>query len=127
MHWVAYSLNTAAVQLCWTAGQPLVAPPQQVKSDHTRQQCVGLLGWPVYLIGSHTGASVVPCALSPTGPSYTVPFLGSIVEMVQDPHAFWERQRAYSFPGLSWNSIVTKFTVMVTDPAVIRHVFQHNR
>ncbi len=46
--------------------------------------------------------------------------------MVQDPHAFWERQRAYSFPGLSWNSIVTKFTVMVTDPAVIRHVFQHN-
>lgn len=60
------------------------------------------------------------------GPSYTVPFLGSIVEMVQDPHAFWERQRAYSFPGLSWNSIVTKFTVMVTDPAVIRHVFHHN-
>jgi hypothetical protein len=66
---------------------------------------------------------VLGCA----GPSYTVPFLGSIVEMVQDPHAFWERQRAYSFPGLSWNSIVTKFTVMVTDPAVIRHVFQHNR
>lgn len=47
--------------------------------------------------------------------------------MVQDPHAFWERQRAYSFPGLSWNSIVTKFTVMVTDPATIRHVFNHNR
>jgi hypothetical protein len=47
--------------------------------------------------------------------------------MVQDPHAFWERQRAYSFPGLSWNSIVTKFTVMVTDPTVIRHVFSHNR
>jgi cytochrome P450 family 710 subfamily A protein len=65
--------------------------------------------------------------LACAGPSYTVPFLGSIVEMVQDPHAFWERQRAYSFPGLSWNSIVTKFTVMVTDPAVIRHVFQHNR
>jgi hypothetical protein len=56
-----------------------------------------------------------------------VPFLGSIVEMVQDPHAFWERQRAYALPGLSWNSIVTKFTVMVTDPAVIRHVFNHNR
>jgi hypothetical protein len=29
--------------------------------------------------------------------------------------------------GLSWNSIVTKFTVMVTDPATIRHVFNHNR
>jgi hypothetical protein len=66
-------------------------------------------------------------AVAAAGPSYTVPFLGSIVEMVQDPHGFWERQRAYSFPGLSWNSIVTKFTVMVTDPTVIRHVFQHNR
>lgn len=63
----------------------------------------------------------------PAGPSYTVPFLGSIVEMVQDPHAFWERQRDYSTPGLSWNSIVTKFTVMVTDPATIRHCFNHNR
>jgi hypothetical protein len=61
------------------------------------------------------------------GPSYTVPFLGSIVEMVQDPHAFWERQRDYATPGLSWNSIVTKFTVMVTDPATIRHCFNHNR
>jgi hypothetical protein len=56
-----------------------------------------------------------------------VPFLGSIVEMVQDPHAFWERQRDYATPGLSWNSIVTKFTVMVTDPATIRHCFNHNR
>ncbi|KIZ02570.1 hypothetical protein MNEG_5387 [Monoraphidium neglectum] len=46
--------------------------------------------------------------------------------MVKDPHAFWEKQRAYAFPGLSWNSIVTKFTVMVTDPATIRHVFNHN-
>ena len=47
--------------------------------------------------------------------------------MVRDPHAFWERQRDYATPGLSWNSIVSKFTVMVTDPAVIRHCFNHNR
>lgn len=60
------------------------------------------------------------------GPSATLPFLGSIVDMVKDPHAFWEKQRAYAFPGLSWNSIVTKFTVMVTDPATIRHVFNNN-
>ncbi|KAF8056740.1 CYP710A1 [Scenedesmus sp. PABB004] len=60
------------------------------------------------------------------GPAATVPFLGGIVEMVRDPHGFWERQRAYAFPGLSWNAIVTKFTVMVTDPATIRHVFNHN-
>ena len=55
-----------------------------------------------------------------------MPLLGSIVEMVRDPHAFWERQRSYSFPGLSYNSILGKFTVMVTDPATIRHVFNHN-
>ncbi len=61
------------------------------------------------------------------GPPATIPFLGGIVQMVRDPHAFWERQRAYALPGLSWNAIVTKFTVMVTDPAVIRHVFNHNR
>ncbi|KAI8471151.1 MAG: cytochrome P450, C-22 desaturase [Monoraphidium minutum] len=60
------------------------------------------------------------------GPSATLPFLGGIVDMVKDPHDFWEKQRAYACPGLSWNSIVTKFTVMVTDPAVIRHVFNHN-
>ena len=53
--------------------------------------------------------------------------MGGIVEMVMDPHLFWEKQRAYAFPGLSWNSIVGWFTVMVSDPALIRHVFNHNR
>jgi cytochrome P450 family 710 subfamily A protein len=64
------------------------------------------------------------------GPTFVPPFLGGIVAMVRDPHAFWERQRAWSRQpgahGLSWNSIVTKFTVMVTDPQLIRHVFNHN-
>jgi hypothetical protein len=46
--------------------------------------------------------------------------------MIKDPYGFWERQRRYSFPGLSWTSIVGKFTVFVTDPAIIRHVFNHN-
>lgn len=54
------------------------------------------------------------------------PILGGIVEMVKDPYTFWERQRQYSFPGLSWHSLVGQFTVFVTDAALCRHVFNHN-
>lgn len=54
------------------------------------------------------------------------PIIGGIVEMVKDPYGFWERQRLYSFPGMSWNSIVGIFTVFVTDPALSRYVFSHN-
>lgn len=54
------------------------------------------------------------------------PVLGGIVEMVKDPYTFWERQRLYSFPGLSWTSLVGQFTVFVTDAALCRHVFNHN-
>eukprot|EP00798_Chlamydomonas_sp_ICE-L_P016403 gene16403-22610_t len=32
----------------------------------------------------------------------------------------------YSFPGLSWQSIVGVFTVFVTDAQISRHVFNHN-
>jgi cytochrome P450 family 710 subfamily A protein len=65
------------------------------------------------------------------GPRLVPPFLGGIVAVVRDPHSFWERQRAWSRDplqgrGLSWNSIVGKFTVMVTDPQLIRHVFNFN-
>ncbi|KAG2439008.1 hypothetical protein HYH02_006537 [Chlamydomonas schloesseri] len=60
------------------------------------------------------------------GPSSVTPIIGGIVEMVKDPYGFWERQRLYSFPGMSWNSIVGIFTVFVTDPALSRYVFSHN-
>jgi hypothetical protein len=33
--------------------------------------------------------------------------------MVMDPYAFWDRQIKFSCPGLSWNSILGSFTVMV--------------
>lgn len=39
----------------------------------------------------------------PTGPEYVWPIAGGIVEMVKDPYGFWERQRLYSFPGMSWH------------------------
>ncbi|GAX72950.1 hypothetical protein CEUSTIGMA_g405.t1 [Chlamydomonas eustigma] len=60
------------------------------------------------------------------GPEYVTPFLGGIVEMVKDPYGFWEKQRKYSFPGMSWHSIVGVFTIFVTDAAISRHVFNHN-
>lgn len=54
------------------------------------------------------------------GPAYVTPFLGSIIEMVKDPHGFWTRQCSYAPSGLSCNSIMGKFTVMVTDPDIMR-------
>ncbi len=37
------------------------------------------------------------------GPNFVVPLVGGIVEMVKDPYGFWEKQRKYSFPGMSWH------------------------
>eukprot|EP00199_Chlamydomonas_sp_CCMP681_P000355 CAMPEP_0119116630 /NCGR_PEP_ID=MMETSP1180-20130426/52392_1 /TAXON_ID=3052 ORGANISM="Chlamydomonas cf sp, Strain CCMP681" /NCGR_SAMPLE_ID=MMETSP1180 /ASSEMBLY_ACC=CAM_ASM_000741 /LENGTH=544 /DNA_ID=CAMNT_0007105803 /DNA_START=25 /DNA_END=1659 /DNA_ORIENTATION=+ len=60
------------------------------------------------------------------GPDSVTPVIGGIVEMVKDAYGFWERQRTYSFPGLSWHSIVGVFTIFVTDPQISRHVFNNN-
>lgn len=60
------------------------------------------------------------------GPKFATPLLGGIVPMVMDPVGFWEKQRLFSFPGMSWNSLVGKFTIFVTDPGLVRHVFNHN-
>lgn len=54
------------------------------------------------------------------------PVLGGIMEMIKDPYGFWERQRLYSFPGMSWNSIFGIFTIFVTDAALSRHIFSQN-
>ena len=34
------------------------------------------------------------------GPSYAVPLVGGVVQMVMDPFKFWEDQRLASFPGV---------------------------
>lgn len=60
------------------------------------------------------------------GPSRVTPVLGGIMEMIKDPYGFWERQRLYSFPGMSWNSIFGIFTIFVTDAALSRHIFSQN-
>ncbi len=33
------------------------------------------------------------------GPSYAVPLVGGVVQMVLDPYKFWEDQRKAAFPG----------------------------
>mmetsp|Transcript_6661 Transcript_6661/g.19183 ORF Transcript_6661/g.19183 Transcript_6661/m.19183 type:complete len:518 (+) Transcript_6661:369-1922(+) len=60
------------------------------------------------------------------GPKFAVPLLGCIIEMVMDPFGFWDRQREAENPGLTYNSIVGKFMVMVNDTDVMRKVFSVN-
>jgi cytochrome P450 family 710 subfamily A protein len=33
------------------------------------------------------------------GPSFVVPLVGGVVQMVLNPYKFWEDQRKFSFPG----------------------------
>ena len=60
------------------------------------------------------------------GPSFPLPFLGGLIEMVKDPYAFWERQRVYSERGVSYNSLFGQFIVFVTDPVKSRELMVVN-
>ncbi|KAL3155714.1 hypothetical protein ABBQ32_012735 [Trebouxia sp. C0010 RCD-2024] len=60
------------------------------------------------------------------GPQYAVPLVGCVIAMVRNPYQFWEDQRKYSFPGLSWNSLCGKFMIFTTDAAISRRVFSYN-
>jgi len=60
------------------------------------------------------------------GPIMAVPFIGAIVSMVMDPVRFWDKQREYAPRGISWNSIAGKFSVLVTDPEMVRVVMNNN-
>ena len=60
------------------------------------------------------------------GPSRPTPLLGGIVEMVMDPYGFWDRQRRYADPGISYNSLVGKFILFVTDAAKCREIMSIN-
>ncbi|EIE22849.1 cytochrome P450, C-22 desaturase [Coccomyxa subellipsoidea C-169] len=60
------------------------------------------------------------------GPSYAVPLVGGVVQMVLDPYKFWEDQRKAAFPGLSYNSILGKLMVFSTDVDVSRRMLSVN-
>ncbi|KAL6781877.1 hypothetical protein ACKKBF_B09810 [Auxenochlorella protothecoides x Auxenochlorella symbiontica] len=60
------------------------------------------------------------------GPERPFPLVGGIVEMVMNPFAFWEKQRVYSDPGMSYNSLVGKFILFITDAEKCREVMSIN-
>eukprot|EP01024_Parvocaulis_polyphysoides_P017857 TRINITY_DN17878_c0_g1_i1.p1 TRINITY_DN17878_c0_g1~~TRINITY_DN17878_c0_g1_i1.p1 ORF type:complete len:358 (+),score=38.48 TRINITY_DN17878_c0_g1_i1:220-1293(+) len=60
------------------------------------------------------------------GPSFVAPFIGTIYTMVMNPYQYWEDQKNYSFPGMSWTSILGTFTVFVTDAKIIRNLLNYN-
>lgn len=60
------------------------------------------------------------------GPTFIVPLIGSIVEMVRDPYGFWERQRLYAHPGVSCTSLLGKFLVFCTDVEGCHTILRNN-
>ncbi|KAK4526335.1 hypothetical protein GAYE_SCF23G4249 [Galdieria yellowstonensis] len=60
------------------------------------------------------------------GPSFTLPFLGSIIEMVKNPYEFWEKQRLLDPQGVSANFLVGRITLFVTDSALVRAILNNN-
>ncbi|KAA8495112.1 Cytochrome P450 [Porphyridium purpureum] len=60
------------------------------------------------------------------GPVIAMPFIGSILNMTADPFGFWNAQRDYAPSGISWNSIVGYFSVLVTEPEAVRTILNNN-
>ena len=56
------------------------------------------------------------------GPKLTVPFLGGIIHMIMAPYDFWHGQMEYG--KLSWNSIIGRFFVLITDSESGRKIFE---
>ncbi|CAM4902135.1 unnamed protein product [Rotaria socialis] len=56
------------------------------------------------------------------GPILTVPFIGSIIQMIQAPYDFWHGQMEYG--KLSWNSIIGRFFVLIADSENSRRIFE---
>ena len=48
------------------------------------------------------------------GPYLSIPFVGGTLELMRNPYAFWEKQRAWASGGcgISWNMIAGKFTLL---------------
>lgn len=60
------------------------------------------------------------------GPTFVVPVVGGIIEMIRDPYNFWEKQRQYNPHGYSWTSIANQFVVFVTRADLCQKIFAHN-
>jgi len=60
------------------------------------------------------------------GPTLVIPLLGGIIDMVRDPYTFWEQQRQYAIHGVSWNSILGKYTLFSTKADHCQKIFMYN-
>lgn len=63
------------------------------------------------------------------GPSFVIPFLGGLIQMVKDPYGFWERQRQWasdSGKGFSYNSLFGKMILFITDAEKSREMMALN-
>lgn len=60
------------------------------------------------------------------GPSWVVPFVGGLIEMIKDPAGFWEKQRLYCPEGLSANYLLGTFMIFSTNNDVNRAVLSNN-
>ena len=56
------------------------------------------------------------------GPTLTLPFIGGIIHMITAPYDFWHGQMKYG--KLSWNSIIGRFFVLITDTEYSRKIFE---
>jgi cytochrome P450 family 710 subfamily A protein len=58
----------------------------------------------------------------PGPPGGAAPFLGAVVRMVRDPAGFWEAQRRLAPCGVSWNSLLGRYILLITDAEQARAV-----
>ncbi|KAJ8902863.1 hypothetical protein NDN08_006183 [Rhodosorus marinus] len=60
------------------------------------------------------------------GPVTVVPFVNSLLEMVNDPEEFWKRQHAYDEEGISWNALLGRLSLVATDGDLVRKILSSN-
>lgn len=61
------------------------------------------------------------------GPSFTIPFLGSLLEFVRKPYQFWAKQELWGKKaGASWNYICGKFVITLVKAKLARIPFTNN-
>mmetsp|Transcript_21827 Transcript_21827/g.88892 ORF Transcript_21827/g.88892 Transcript_21827/m.88892 type:complete len:186 (-) Transcript_21827:1541-2098(-) len=60
------------------------------------------------------------------GPIAVIPFVNSLLEMVNDPEEFWKRQHAYDEEGISWNALLGRLSLIATDGDLVRKILSSN-
>lgn len=62
------------------------------------------------------------------GPSFVLPFVGSVIAMVVNPTGFWvDQAKDASKVGVSWNALLGKFVLFVRDSQLSQKIFANVR